>query len=112
MATEEKKAEANRKRSESMKKAWKEGKGRFGGKPRRSKAKCKCGCGQLAEFDRLYAPGHYDPGAEQHGKKHSEEWSRNQAKGLRAAHKRGAFKEGHRKRRGRTLENRPRCACG
>ena len=112
MTTEEKKAEANRKRSESMRKAWREGKGTLGDKARRSKAMCKCGCGQLAELDRLYAPGHYDPGAAHRGKKHDAKWKKNQSKGLAGAHARGCFVDAAKKRKAETAANRPRCKCG
>lgn len=107
-----KKAEANRKRSESMKRAWATGKGTLGEKLRREEVPCKCGCGKMAELDRLYAKGCYNPGASHLGTKHSDEWKANQAAGVAAAHKKGAFVSGCKKRREKTLSLRAKCKCG
>jgi hypothetical protein len=84
-----KKAEANRKRSESMKRAWETGKGILGERVRREKTACKCGCGKLAEMGRLYAKGCYDPGAAHRGKKHGAEWKAKQAEGIKRAYSEG-----------------------
>jgi hypothetical protein len=84
-----KKAEANRKRSESMKRAWATGKGTLGEKSRREEMPCKCGCGKMAELDRLYAKGCYDPGAAHRGKKHGDEWKAKQSEGVKRAYGEG-----------------------
>jgi len=84
-----KKADANRKRSASMKRAWETGKGTLGERVRREETPCKCGCGNLAELDRLYAKGCYDPGAAHRGKKHGDEWKAKQAEGVKRAYGEG-----------------------
>lgn len=78
------KLEANRKRSESCKRAWAEGKGKLKGK-KQDRKPCKCGCGNPARLGRLYAKGCYDPGAAHRGRKHGEKWKKKQAEGVKAA---------------------------
>ena len=86
------KVEANRKRSESCKRAWAEGKGKLKGKKQDPKP-CKCGCGRPAERERTFAKGCYDPGAAHRGRKHDEEWKQKQAAGLKRAWEEGKFKD-------------------
>ncbi len=112
MTTEEKKAEANRKRAESMRRAWATGKGTLNTRIRREQRPCKCGCGKLAALDNLYAKGHYDPGAAHRGKTHSKEWREKQSAGVAAACRRGAYAECCKRRREKTLTKRRKCQCG
>jgi len=107
-----KKAEANRKRSESMKRAWATGKGTLGEKPRCEEMPCKCGCGKMPELYRLYAKGCYIPGAARIGTKNLAEWTAKQSVGLVNAHKKGLFVDVYKKRREKTLVSRPKCKCG
>jgi hypothetical protein len=112
MTTQGKKAETNRKRAESVRRAWVKGTGKLKYKKRKAQQPCKCGCGKLAALDRLYAQGCYNPGAAHLGKKRSEEWRAKIASGVARASARGAFAEGCRKRSEKALAKRPLCSCG
>jgi hypothetical protein len=109
---EERKAETNRKRAESMRRAWAECKGTLGTKNRQRAMLCKCGCGNLAKIGNVYADGCYNPGLAHKGRKHSAQWKRNQSLGLARAHKKGAFVGAAKKRKEATLAKRPKCKCG
>jgi hypothetical protein len=89
MKAEENKSIANKKRSESMRKAWRAGAGTLGVRKRRKPLPCKCGCGKLAGLDRLYAQGCYNPGAGNRGKRHDAKWRMKQSEGVRRAYAQG-----------------------
>ena len=75
------KAEANQRRAESCRKAWKEGKGKLAGKLRVSKP-CACGCGEMTTPGRTYILNH-----NMRGKQHDAAWVENQVSGLKRAWK-------------------------
>ena len=75
--------EANRKRSESVKRAWAEGKGAFAGK---KKHRNPCKCGELAGLYADFVHGHNSRGV-----MHSDEWKKKQSDGVREAHKKGVY---------------------
>jgi hypothetical protein len=68
---------------------------------------CKCGCGEIAGKQSHYLRGHAV-----RGRKYSKERVAKTAAGIAEAHKRGAFLEGHAKRKKETLARRPLCKCG
>ena len=76
----DKKAAANLKRSESLKRAWAEGKGRLAEKNRHFPKLCKCGCGEMTSKDADYVLNH-----NQRGTKHSPERIARKAAGIKRA---------------------------
>lgn len=106
MTNEEKKAEANRKRSESCKKAWADGKGKLASK-KRPESWCPCGCGNPSPKYGTWVKGH-----QQIGRKHSAQRIAKMSESLKKAHKKGAFKGGQEHRKLETISKRPLCACG
>jgi len=68
---------------------------------------CKCGCGEIASHQAHYLKGHAVRGT-----KASKERVAKISAGVAEAHKRGAFLEGHEKRKKETLAKRPLCKCG
>lgn len=105
MTPDEKKAEANRKRSESVKRAWVDGKGKFAAK-KRPESRCPCGCGPSPKHG-IWVKGH-----QQKGKKQSAERIAKRSESLKKTHARGAYNAGYERRKAETLSKRPLCLCG
>jgi hypothetical protein len=74
-------------------------------KPKPEPQPCGCGCGAMTLA--RYIHGHNGK-----GKRHTPERCEKMAEGMKKAHERGAFEDGCKKRRQKTLAGRPKCKCG
>ena len=74
---------------------------------------CACGCGEVLVRPRGTSHSHFQRQRYIKGHQYGQpEIVEKVAAGLKAAHERGAFYDGCKKRREKTLSNRPRCQCG